>query len=294
VLFVLTYWADRTPEAHAPFLFPTNLSETSCQAATLGDDSLQHSLGHCLRHRRDFSVSTDIVLLEQMGRDWLGQMCRRQRIGMDQRHHQHCVGRLDARPALIRGFPFATHLAQEAQRRRDVLRWYFVSHSTAVAFTQTYLLTNHGSVTVISILRLRSLVNFAASANPTWDQTDVINWSNIEINIGIICACLPSLRVILVRLFPKVLGTTKGASQPYYAYGSQSRGMKKGGSALVSGPGKSAVSTGGRDPNSITYTKTFEVRHADSDEQSLVQMEMDQFAPRKPKNQSSNTSVSSL
>lgn len=83
------------------------------------------------------------------------------------------------------------------------------------------------SVTVISILRLRSLVNFAASANPTWDQADVINWSNIEINIGIICACLPALRVILVHLFPKVLGTTKATDRPYYAYGSQSHGMRK-------------------------------------------------------------------
>ncbi|CAN9310169.1 unnamed protein product [Alternaria alternata] len=149
-------------------------------------------------------------------------------------------------------------------------------------------------VTVISILRLRSLVNFAASANPTWDQADVINWSNIEISIGIICACLPALRVILVHLFPKVLGTTKATDRPYYAYGSQSHGMRKGGSAPASGPGRSAVSNGGRDPNAITYTKTFEIRHADSDEQSLVQMELDQFGPKKQKNPSSSTSISSL
>jgi hypothetical protein len=149
-------------------------------------------------------------------------------------------------------------------------------------------------VTVISILRLRSLVNFAASSNPTWDQADVINWSNIEINVGIICACLPALRVILVHLFPKILGTTKATKRPYYAHGSQSHAMKKGGSALASGPGRSAVSHGTRDPNAITYTKTFEIRHADSDEQSLVQMEMDQFGPQKPKNTSSSTSISSF
>lgn len=149
-------------------------------------------------------------------------------------------------------------------------------------------------VTIISILRLRSLVNFAASSNPTWDQADVINWSNIEINVGIICACLPALRVILVHLFPKILGTTKATERPYYAHGSQSQGMKKGGSALASGPGRSAVSNGARDPNAITYTKTFEIRHADSDEQSLVQMEMDQFGPQKPKNTSSSTSISSF
>ena len=90
------------------------------------------------------------------------------------------------------------------------------------------------------------------------------------------------------------LGTTKATDRPYYAYGSQSHGMRKGGSAPASGPGRSAVSNGGRDPNAITYTKTFEIRHADSDEQSLVQMELDQFGPKKQKNPSSSTSISSL
>ncbi|KAL1794978.1 hypothetical protein ACET3X_006794 [Alternaria dauci] len=150
-------------------------------------------------------------------------------------------------------------------------------------------------VTIISILRLQSLVHFASSANPTWDQSDVINWSNIEINIGVICACLPALRVILVHLFPKILGTTKATpDRPYYAYGSQSHGMRRGGSAPASGPGRSVVSNGGQDLNTITYTKTFEIRHADNDEQALVEMEMDQFGLKKPENPSSSTSISSL
>ncbi|KAF1842706.1 uncharacterized protein K460DRAFT_314232 [Cucurbitaria berberidis CBS 394.84] len=146
-------------------------------------------------------------------------------------------------------------------------------------------------VTVVSILRLRSLVHFATSTNATWDQTDVVNWSNIEVNVGIICACMPALRVILVRCFPRVFGTTKGTSQPYHAYGSRSQGMKRGGSAVASGLGRSA-NTSGRDPNTITYTKTFEVQHTDNDETSLVQM--DEFGPKKPKMQSSSTSISSL
>ena len=173
-------------------------------------------------------------------------MRRHQRVGMDQCHHQYPLGCLDARPASIRGFPFAIDLAQEAECRCNVLCRYFVSHPTHFLpnHLKNYLLIREFSVTVISILRLRSLVNFAASANPTWDQADVILWSNIEINIGIICACLPALRVILVRMFPKILGSTNGTSQPYYAYGSQSRGMRKGGSALATGPGKSTVSTG--------------------------------------------------
>ena len=93
-------------------------------------------------------------------------------------------------------------------------------------------------------------------------------------------------------MFPKIMGTTKATDRPYYAYGSQSQGLKKGESALgsVKAPG-TAIST---NPNSITYTKTFEVQRTDSDEQELVQIEMNEYGSRKVKPQSSSTSVSSL
>lgn len=62
---------------------------------------------------------------------------------------------------------------------------------------------------MVSILRLQSLVDFAKSHNPTWEQYDVANWSTIEINVGIICACMPALRLVLVRFFPRILGSTR-------------------------------------------------------------------------------------
>lgn len=151
-------------------------------------------------------------------------------------------------------------------------------------------------VTVVSALRLRSLVDFAVSANPTMDQVDVITWSNIEINVGIMCACMPALRVILVRAFPRMFGTTNGASQAYQVYGSRSFGNKMGGgggsSALGSGLGRSVGAGSGKDPHTITYTKTFEVQHMDNDETSLVQM--DELGAKKPQTKSSSTSISSL
>ncbi|EUC28265.1 hypothetical protein COCCADRAFT_30444 [Bipolaris zeicola 26-R-13] len=150
-------------------------------------------------------------------------------------------------------------------------------------------------VTVISVLRLRSLVTFAASSNPTWDQVDVITWSNLELNIGIMCANLPTLRVILVRLFPKILGTTRATDRAaYYGNGNQSFGMKKEDVALASKGGKSFGSRKGGDPDVITYTTTYEVRHTDSDEQSLVAPDMGRFGQQKPANQSSRTSISSV
>ncbi|KAG6000092.1 hypothetical protein E4U21_005856 [Claviceps maximensis] len=65
-------------------------------------------------------------------------------------------------------------------------------------------------ITVFSTLRLRSLVKFGLNTtNPTWDFFDVGLWSTIEINVGIICTCMPTVRLFLVRLFPRRLGTTQ-------------------------------------------------------------------------------------
>ncbi|GJN67673.1 hypothetical protein PLIIFM63780_005116 [Purpureocillium lilacinum] len=57
-------------------------------------------------------------------------------------------------------------------------------------------------VTLISILRLKSLNTFANTTNPTWDQWALVLWSTIEINTGIICTSLPAVRLMLLRLFP--------------------------------------------------------------------------------------------
>ncbi|KAJ6437430.1 putative AC transposase [Purpureocillium lavendulum] len=74
-------------------------------------------------------------------------------------------------------------------------------------------------VTIVSILRLRSLIFFANSSNPTWDQWSIAYWSTIEVNVGMICTCLPSLRLILLRVFPQLgSGTRSGRS-----YGVQSQ-----------------------------------------------------------------------
>ncbi len=66
-------------------------------------------------------------------------------------------------------------------------------------------------VTVISMLRLRSLITFAKSKNPTWDQFEVVQWSNAEIDIAIICACLPALRSMVLNYFPNITGSKAGS-----------------------------------------------------------------------------------
>ena len=69
------------------------------------------------------------------------------------------------------------------------------------------------SVTIVSILRLQSLIFFANSKNPTWDQWIVGWWSTIEVNVGMICTCLPTVRLILVRAWPRVFSTNSSRNK---------------------------------------------------------------------------------
>lgn len=88
---------------------------------------------------------------------------------------------------------------------------------------------------------------------------------------------MPALRLILVRMFPRVMGSTQHESTQYYAkYGtSRSGALKSGHNASVgrsfAGREEAFVGKNGN-ANAITYTTTFEVRHGD-DEEQLVQMD---------------------
>jgi hypothetical protein len=127
------------------------------------------------------------------------------------------------------------------------------------------------SVTVVSILRLQSLVTFANSTNPTWDNWEVSFWSTIEMNVGIMCACLPTARLVLVRLFP-VFGGSAGRTAQYYGR-PDNRNSWHGAnhSRAVADPRPVGDSRVGR-KGTITYQKSFAVRYSDQDEESLVHM----------------------
>ena len=60
-------------------------------------------------------------------------------------------------------------------------------------------------VLITSILRLRYFVSFGDSANPTWDYTDPLLWSGLEVSVSIIVACLPAIRVLFQSLLPRNL-----------------------------------------------------------------------------------------
>ncbi|KAI9928347.1 hypothetical protein MW887_002385 [Aspergillus wentii] len=62
-------------------------------------------------------------------------------------------------------------------------------------------------VVITSILRLSSLRVVAQSTDTSWSNVGAAYWTAAECNVAIICACLPFLRPLISRIFPKLLST---------------------------------------------------------------------------------------
>ncbi|KAH8846813.1 hypothetical protein MCOR27_005240 [Pyricularia oryzae] len=120
-------------------------------------------------------------------------------------------------------------------------------------------------ITVVSVLRLQSLVDFASSDNPTQTSWDVTFWSLLEIKVGIFCACMPTLRLLLVRIFPRLGGTTVATSSGYVkdSAGNRRRGGTGGGGA--SWPAKSDFSISASASRSRTGTVSNVLSRNDDD-----------------------------
>lgn len=66
-----------------------------------------------------------------------------------------------------------------------------------------------GFVAVVdAILRMRSLAEMIGSEDLSYFNADLAAWSASEINLSLICACLPALRPVVSRMFPNVFGTS--------------------------------------------------------------------------------------
>ncbi|KAK4176523.1 hypothetical protein QBC36DRAFT_378451 [Triangularia setosa] len=75
-------------------------------------------------------------------------------------------------------------------------------------------------VTIVCCIRLRYIADITSSQNPTQDLFNIIRWSTIEGFTSSVCACMPFIRQVLVRFFPKTIGseTTKKSSYAYNAH----------------------------------------------------------------------------
>ncbi|KAJ6184423.1 hypothetical protein N7519_005724 [Penicillium mononematosum] len=70
-------------------------------------------------------------------------------------------------------------------------------------------------VVVTSILRLSSLREVAKSPDTSYSNVGAAYWTAAECNVAIMCSCLPFLRPIISRIFPRLLSA--GSSNRYAA-----------------------------------------------------------------------------
>lgn len=60
---------------------------------------------------------------------------------------------------------------------------------------------------IISILRLHSLYVVSRTTDLSWDNPMPAIWSSTELNVAILCSCLPTLKGLISRVFPNLLST---------------------------------------------------------------------------------------
>jgi hypothetical protein len=60
------------------------------------------------------------------------------------------------------------------------------------------------SITVVSMLRLKYLIQFAHTDNVTWDYLPIGYWSAVEAHVGVMVACLPAIRSLQRSIREKI------------------------------------------------------------------------------------------
>lgn len=118
-------------------------------------------------------------------------------------------------------------------------------------------------VTIVSVIRLWSLWK-ASHLNPTWDQAKLVYWSSIEVNVGVMCACLPTWRIMVLHYWKRVFPPPRR----YSTVGSREK--KKESSTLNSSAFGSSMSKSQVDPNDLRDPNNLELPVIESDESRLM------------------------
>ncbi|KAF2638130.1 hypothetical protein P280DRAFT_432362 [Massarina eburnea CBS 473.64] len=85
-------------------------------------------------------------------------------------------------------------------------------------------------ICLITLLRMATLPSTLRAKEPTWESAPTNLWSYIESAVGVICACLISIRRTISQFWPKMRRSNKGSSGAsgavYDAYGNSRRGSQ--------------------------------------------------------------------
>lgn len=56
---------------------------------------------------------------------------------------------------------------------------------------------------IATIIRLKTLLDFKISIDPTWEYVEVTIWTSIELAAGFVSVSLPAIRQLLVMVIPE-------------------------------------------------------------------------------------------
>ncbi|KAF6826521.1 hypothetical protein CPLU01_09638 [Colletotrichum plurivorum] len=107
-------------------------------------------------------------------------------------------------------------------------------------------------VCIVSILRIPSLIVARNSTDTTVDSPGIAQWSVIELNTAIVCACLITLKPLATRFCPRILGaTTKEADRPRGAGSDENEAVPATVGSKESGHPKPQISRGASEASTI-------------------------------------------
>jgi hypothetical protein len=137
-------------------------------------------------------------------------------------------------------------------------------------------------VTFCSVARLHTIAEFGNTTNPTYDYQFLAIWSLVEIDMGVICACMPGMAGLLKRIWPRILGSTARSGHSYpqdsskgsNTFGSSVRGKR--GFARMSSPVKDISKT---TSVTVSFAEANGAAQYDSKSMELELVDRNQQAP---------------
>lgn len=83
-----------------------------------------------------------------------------------------------------------------------------------------------GFTCIVSVLRLQSLYVISRTEDVSWNNGLAAIWSNVEMNIAIICSCLPTIRCMFPTLFKSQMSLSGSGHGGASAGGSRGGGSR--------------------------------------------------------------------
>lgn len=99
---------------------------------------------------------------------------------------------------------------------------------STVASFYLHVMLSH-STCIISVYRITTLKAAADSTDPTWENTNAAVWSILEVTIGILAACLPTLKPLFAMILPRLFKSTiTSQARQYHEYSMSARKSRTG------------------------------------------------------------------